>query len=342
MNTQTLKSGRSRSKLFIDLFLVLAILSCSTLNSYATPPAANTATSQPTSTSTPVSTQTPTSVPALGYRSIWRQSRIAFASNRSGGFQIYLMKPDGSQLTQLTNSSGDNLEPAWSKDAQHIAFASTRDGNSEIYVMNPDGTGQKNISHDPSNDYSPIWLPDNKIAFISNRSGRERIFVMSADGTNIQSYKYTSLDSTDRFFCITWLGESFLSFSVQGSASRLVRAVDTTNGDVATPDILNNGDALACPLLPTLVSDRWMIFVSNRDGHDEIYKSDPQNNDEVQLTKNSAPSLGPSRSSDESWIAFYSKRSGNWDIFVMNINGKDQWNITNDPADDIQPAWEPY
>jgi len=38
---------------------------------------------------------------------------IAFSSNRSGSYQIYIMRMDGSNVTRITNS-GENTAPTWS------------------------------------------------------------------------------------------------------------------------------------------------------------------------------------------------------------------------------------
>ncbi len=39
--------------------------------------------------------------------------KIAFASNRDGNTEIYVMNEDGSAQTRLTNSAGENLVPNW-------------------------------------------------------------------------------------------------------------------------------------------------------------------------------------------------------------------------------------
>jgi TolB protein len=46
----------------------------------------------------------------------------------------------------LTNSSGDNQNPSWSRDGKRIAFESTRDNESAIYVMNANGSSQHRVS----------------------------------------------------------------------------------------------------------------------------------------------------------------------------------------------------
>jgi TolB protein len=40
--------------------------------------------------------------------------KIAFVSNRSGNFDIYIMNADGSEITRLTNNPADDSYPSWS------------------------------------------------------------------------------------------------------------------------------------------------------------------------------------------------------------------------------------
>jgi hypothetical protein len=53
---------------------------------------------------------------AVGYE------KIAFASTMDGHVQIYIMNPDGSGLTRITNSLYADTYPAWSPDGSKIAF----------------------------------------------------------------------------------------------------------------------------------------------------------------------------------------------------------------------------
>jgi WD40 repeat protein len=76
--------------------------------------------------------------------------RIAFTSARSGGGDIYLTDPTGTQpATRLTTSSAYERAPAWSWDNKRMALVRPRKDNSDvlhddIYVINataPGGTG---------------------------------------------------------------------------------------------------------------------------------------------------------------------------------------------------------
>jgi dipeptidyl aminopeptidase/acylaminoacyl peptidase len=113
-------------------------------------------------------------------------SKIAFVSNRSGAFNIWVMNADGSEPTQLTNQSGADAEPAWSPDGSKIVFSSQRDSASgEIYVMNADGSSPTRLTQNTAIDRTPAWSPDSsQIVFRSSINGNG-LYLMNADGSNL-------------------------------------------------------------------------------------------------------------------------------------------------------------
>lgn len=117
--------------------------------------------------------------------------RIAFASNRDGNVQIYLMNADGSGQVRLTNGGANDDAPRWSPGGAKILFQSDRDdpanGTNDVYVMNADGTGQTRLTFGAEGvtDEQPVWSRDgSRIAFVSTRDGDKEVYVMNADGTN--------------------------------------------------------------------------------------------------------------------------------------------------------------
>ncbi len=109
--------------------------------------------------------------------------RIAFSSNRSGNYEIYVLGVDGGNPIRLTRNAADDADPKWSPDGRRIAFVSDRSGNHDIYVMNADGTGVRQLTTNPTGDGSPAWSPDGRsIVFASTRE-RAQLFTMGADGS---------------------------------------------------------------------------------------------------------------------------------------------------------------
>jgi Tol biopolymer transport system component len=113
-----------------------------------------------------------------------KNGKIAFASNRDGNYDIFVMNSDGSKQTSLTNDPASDVDPAFSPNAKKIAFDSFRDGNWEIYVMNADGSNERRLTNNRAVDEYPAFSPNGKkIAFDSNRNGNYEIFVMNSDGS---------------------------------------------------------------------------------------------------------------------------------------------------------------
>ncbi len=87
-------------------------------------------------------------------------------------FDIFKVRPDGSDLTNLTNTPGNNFMADWSPDGERIVFVSQRDGNRELYVMNADGSNQTRLTDGGWENSLPRWSPDGRqIVFESDRAG---------------------------------------------------------------------------------------------------------------------------------------------------------------------------
>jgi TolB protein len=99
---------------------------------------------------------------AWDYHPAWSPdgSRIAFASNRDGDDDIYVMDADGRNVRQLTDVPlWFERSPVWSPDGTRIAFVSDRDYDYDIYVMDADGGNVRQLTDDPGRDTSPVWSP---------------------------------------------------------------------------------------------------------------------------------------------------------------------------------------
>ncbi len=104
---------------------------------------------------------------------------IAFATDRDGNIEIYKVRPDGTELTRLTQSSGLDAHPRWSPDGRWLSFTSNRSGNYDIWVMRADGTDLLNLTRHSATDDQAAWSPDGKsLAFVSMRDGGFDIYRM--------------------------------------------------------------------------------------------------------------------------------------------------------------------
>ncbi len=98
----------------------------------------------------------------LSYDPVWspRGDWVAFVSQEPGNDEIFIMRPDGSDLRRLTVNDWEwDKHPSWSPDGTQIVFYSNRyTGRRQIWVMNADGSDQHNISNNEYDEWDPVWL----------------------------------------------------------------------------------------------------------------------------------------------------------------------------------------
>ncbi|MCX7877136.1 MAG: DPP IV N-terminal domain-containing protein [Ignavibacteria bacterium] len=80
---------------------------------------------------------------------------LAFVSNKSGNFNIYICKPDGSNMKQLTSEKGNTVEFEWSGDSKKIVYDDQQDGVSAIWIINVETGKKQNLTGTKANNITP-------------------------------------------------------------------------------------------------------------------------------------------------------------------------------------------
>jgi TolB protein len=84
--------------------------------------------------------------------------RIAFTGlDDKGVFQIFLVDPEGSGVTQLTHGRYDTLEPSWSPDARFLAVTSRKEGADAVFVLNIGTLEMRRVSPAGLKADQPFW-----------------------------------------------------------------------------------------------------------------------------------------------------------------------------------------
>jgi Tol biopolymer transport system component len=98
---------------------------------------------------------------------------IMFTSDRDGDFELYTIRPDGTDIRRLTNVPGNDAHSIWSADGEWIVFSSARMGfkdemalydrvpqpYGEIFAMRADGSDVRQLTDNKWEDASPGWMP---------------------------------------------------------------------------------------------------------------------------------------------------------------------------------------
>lgn len=151
-------------------------------------------------------------------------TRLAFASERSGTWEIWVCNADGTNPVQITSfKSGLTGSPNWSPDSRRIVFDSRQEDYAGVYIVNATGGVARRITEKTSDNMLPSWSRDgNWIYFNSNRSGSHEIWKKPATGGEpiqiTQHGGYEPYESADGRYIYFWKyqGKGVWRISTQG------------------------------------------------------------------------------------------------------------------------------
>jgi Tol biopolymer transport system component len=157
--------------------------------------------------------------------------QIAFGSNRSGHWEIWLSDSDGGHERQATFHNAQSGSPSWSDDGEWIVYDSNSSGQWDIHVMRADGGQPRRLTYGPVRNVIGRFSHDGKwIYFSSMRTGRNEVWKMPfAGGDALQVTRnggWYSMESPDgRFLYYTKLEQSVAALwrmPVEGGPEELV------------------------------------------------------------------------------------------------------------------------
>ncbi len=135
-----------------------------------------------------------------GYEPSWSPDGelIAFAAvGVNNRYDIFVVKPDGTGLTNLTRTQSHDFAPNWSPDGSRIVFyRDFGDRNTELYTMNRSGGERVRLTNTARAERWPSWSPDGQqiayVAWTPNENPIDEdddaelahIFIMNANGSN--------------------------------------------------------------------------------------------------------------------------------------------------------------
>jgi Tol biopolymer transport system component len=129
-------------------------------------------------------------------------SQIVFFSTRTpdgsddGDSEIFVMKADGSDQTQLTFNEASDEVPVWTADGRIVWSHRTGPGQWDLWIMNADGSNQQRLTSLDGAELWPSVSPQgNRLAFAGTHvGGRFHIFTMRLDGSGVLQITFDELE----------------------------------------------------------------------------------------------------------------------------------------------------
>ena len=137
-------------------------------------------------------------------------SRIVYASNRDGNYELYVVDADGQNPERVTMTTANEAEPNWTPDGQQIVYQSDASGGLQIWIMNADGSNQRALTEGTAANLEPAVSPDgSRIVFTSVRDDNYEVYVMNLDGSDQQNITQSELPHER---APTWLGDTAVMY----------------------------------------------------------------------------------------------------------------------------------
>jgi TolB protein len=253
---------------------------------------------------------------------------------QSGGGEVWVMKPDGTDQHKLT----DGAAPDWKPDGSQIAFFDPASPDPDIFQIPPTGGAPTPVNGTSTFDGSPSWAPDGSgISWTNLGAGAPDVYKAEPPGGTPTPVLNTAAAEFNQDWDVLHDGTEVMAV-VKDSAIILVNPdTGAQIGPVLVPasESANN---------PAISPDGTKIaYNSSLHGDPDIFVLDlVSGGPAAHLTTSSAEDVAPTWSPDGTMLAFQTNRDGNFEIYTMDAaTGSAQTNITNTPGNEVEAAWGP-
>lgn len=273
---------------------------------------------------------------------------VAFESYAGGTFHIWIMRPDGGGVRQLTFGHGDDREPRFSPDGTRVAFSSDRafEGTYDIWVVEVATGALTRWTSATTDEFEPTWLP----------SGDALAYVVGvgATGTTIQSSDASGTVST---LATALPGLRVNSPSISPDGTRVAYEQFGANRSVLNVSGVPVGSSTdVFPFYPIWLSDHELLYTA--DGKIRVTDLTSSATREIPFRaevdlfrprfhrkhfdfdsrrpRDAKGIVGPSLSPDGRELVFQALNQ----IWLMHVGGSPR-RLTDDKYYKCDPAWSP-
>lgn len=234
-------------------------------------------------------------------------TRLAFASNRSGNWDVYVMPITGGKAVQVTDDSADEIHPSWSPDGQSIVFnrMGAASNRWEMWVA-----GIANPATPTFIGYGlfPRWCP----VAATGENGGDLLAYQLPRERGRRSFGVWTLELAD------------------GVATNQTEIAGTSDAAFIKPAWSTDGAWIVFAEVPAPESLTWRG--PSRSANGSLWMVGSNGEGKVRLTAGSGLNVSPAWAGSDR-LFFVSNRSGSESVWSMNVGGAVQAaRMTGGPA----------
>lgn len=219
--------------------------------------------------------------------------QIVFDRLVAGNRDIWRAFLDGEGAVRLTDHVAEDSDP--SAAGGNVVFVSYRDTNAELYMVPLEGGTAKRLTYTPRNELAPSLAQDGrKVVYAADTGGATKIWTLDAETLAAGALALQGAATSHIHLSPAWRPHSdtlvYVSTALGGADVFLARASSGVNEPIA--------QGTKAEVEPAISADGTrVVFVSNRDGNDELYLLTLATGDVKRLTNR------PGSDAHPAWLA---------------------------------------
>lgn len=263
---------------------------------------------------------------------------VAFNSKRFGNqWDLFVVRPDGSDVTRITVDGARDLHPSWSPDGRKLAFASRRGTDPGIFIADIQTSSITTLITSLSSESSPSWSPNGRLVVFEARpdpnADHDVYAIAVAGGAPMRLTNATGKDAgpvwapdgSKIYFVSDRMG-GFDVWSMDPDGSNQTR-VTTNSGILGKPTVAPDGRSIAYTRLVPGTQTAEIVRYALASGTITS----------LTAMDDSEPSFSP----DGQTLVCTSFRFGNAEVVSIQLAGGAVTRLTDHPSLDTAPAFGP-
>jgi Tol biopolymer transport system component/DNA-binding winged helix-turn-helix (wHTH) protein len=230
------------------------------------------------------------------------------------GDVVVKLDRDSGEQRKLTKLAEGVWSPVFSPDSTRIAFLGWNSGLVSVFLMRPDGTDVRELKKDVSLPQLLAWSADGKRVLLANRRTNQLIDVDVENGkestlafTQDAAEPAVARRGNRLAYARTHENVNIWGTSLAPGSTEAHRLMVSSTRAQRAPDISPDGKRIA--------------FESDRSGAMEVWVSDIDGGNAVQLTHFNNPETGTPRWSPTGRLIAFDSMAGGWGQYLVDPDG---------------------
>jgi TolB protein len=260
---------------------------------------------------------------------------ILFDSDRDGASNLYLMRPDGTGLHQLTAQSSWDCCGTFSPDGRTIAFSSNRAGRFSIYTLDVATEEVVRLIASTYDAFYPQWSPDGRtLAFAMQHPVGGELYTYDLDTEELARLTDNSVEDVSPVWSPDGARLAYISGPI-GSPQLWILDLASSSSTLAVDDYVGAGYPRWSP------DGKSILFSATGPGlhNSELFILNTVSSEVQQITNHRLVDEFGIWSPLGDQVVFNSYRTGNPEVFVLELATGILRQLTSNSAGDTPSDW---